>query len=45
MFDGLWRKKYVADIQTKSLVYQSKANLDEETLFGKVTHIEDPQIR
>ena len=30
---------------TKMLIYQSKANLDEKILFGKITHHLDPEIR
>ena len=28
--------------QTLMFIYQSKANLDEQILFGKVTHLYDP---
>ena len=31
--------------QTEMLIYQSKANLDEKVLFGKITHLQDPKIR
>ena len=30
---------------TKMLIYQSKTNLDEKILFGKITHPFDPEIR
>ena len=26
------------------LIYQSKANLDEKILFGKITHLKEPTI-
>ena len=32
-------------IQTKMLIFTSKANLDEKTLFGKITHHLDQEIR
>ena len=35
---GLWNKKYVANIQNKILIDQSKANLEVKILFGKLTH-------
>ena len=44
-FWGLWNEKYVGDFKTKMLIYQSKANLDEKILFGKITHYLDPEIR
>ena len=28
----------------KMLIYQSKANLDEKILFGKIIHYFDPEI-
>ena len=28
----------------KMLIYQSKANLDQKILFGKITHHLDPEI-
>ena len=31
--------------KTKMLVFHPNANLDEEILFGKVTHFKDPTIR
>ena len=31
--------------KTKILIYQSKANLDENMLFGNICHIWDPRIR
>ena len=31
--------------KTEMLIYQSKANLDEKILFGKITHHLDPEIR
>ena len=31
--------------KTKMLVYQSKANLDGEILFDKITHLLGPKIR
>ena len=31
--------------RTKMLICQSKANLDEKILFGKITHHLDPGIR
>ena len=30
--------------KTKMLIYQSKANLDEEILFGRITRHSDPEI-
>ena len=32
------------NIQTESLIYESKANLDEKILFGKITYIKGPTI-
>ena len=32
-------------LKTKILIYQSKANLDAEILFGSITHLQDSQIR
>ena len=29
----------------KMLIYQSKANLDEKSLFGKIAHYLSPEIR
>ena len=31
--------------KAKMLIYQSKANLDEEILFGIIVHNLDPEIR
>ena len=31
--------------KTEMLIYQSKGNLDEKNLFGKITHHLDPEIR
>ena len=31
--------------KTKMFIYQSKANLDEKTLFGKNIHHLDPELR
>ena len=31
--------------KTRSLIYQSQANLHEKILFGKITHLDDPIIR
>ena len=31
--------------ETKMLINQSKANLDVKSLFGKITHLLDPEIR
>ena len=31
--------------KSKMLIYQSKANLDEKMLFGKIIHHLDPKIR
>ena len=31
--------------KTEMLIYQSKINLDEKILFGKITHLLDPEIR
>ena len=31
--------------KTKILINQSKANVDEKSLFGKITHLYDPTIR
>ena len=31
--------------KTDMLIFQSKANLDEKILFGKITHHLDPAIR
>ena len=31
--------------KTKMFIFQSKANLDEKILFGKITHLCDPTIR
>ena len=31
--------------KTTMLIFQSKANLDEKILFGKITHRLDPEIR
>ena len=33
------------NLKTEMLIYQSKANADEKVLFGKITHILDPEIR
>ena len=38
-------KSMWAMFETKLLIYQSKAKLDEINLFGKVTHFEDSTIR
>ena len=39
-FDELWNEKYVTDIfKTRMVIYQSKANLDEKILCGKITHL------
>ena len=32
-------------LETKILIYQSKANLDVKSLFGNITHLVDPEIR
>ena len=29
----------------KMFIYQSKANLDVESLFGNITHLVDPEVR
>lgn len=42
-FAGLWDKKYVADIQTKKLIYQWNAEM-WKFLFGKSNHLLDPKI-
>ena len=34
-----------AIFRTNMLTYQSRANLDEKILFGKITHHFDPEIR
>ena len=34
-----------AIFKTDMLIYQSKANLDDKTLFSKITHHLDPDIR
>ena len=39
------KKKYEADIENELLMYQSKANLDENCSFGKITHHVNPEIR
>ena len=31
--------------KTEMLIYQSKANLDENILFANITHHSDPEIR
>ena len=31
--------------KTNMLTYQSKVNLDEKILFGKINHQSDPEIR
>ena len=31
--------------KTEMLIYQSQANLDGESLFGKIVHRLDPEIR
>ena len=31
--------------KTEMLIYQSKTNLDEKILLGKITHHLDPEIR
>ena len=31
--------------KTETLIYQSKANLDVKILFGKITHLLNPEIR
>ena len=31
--------------KTEMLIYQSKVNLDEKTLFGNTPHLIDPEIR
>ena len=31
--------------KTEMSIYQSKANLDETSLFAKITHHSDPDIR
>ena len=31
--------------KTEMLIFQSKANLDEKILSGKITHHKDPEIR
>ena len=31
--------------KTEMFIYQSKANLDEKSLFGKISHQSDPEIR
>ena len=28
-------------VKTKMLIYQTKANLDEKSLFGRITHLEN----
>ena len=37
---GMWRIH-----KSKLLIFQSKANLDEKILFGKITRHLDPEIR
>ena len=44
MFSWLLNKKCEADIQTKILIYQTKANLDLKILFGKITRFLGPEI-
>ena len=34
-----------AIFKTNMLTYQSKTNLDEKIIFGKITHHLDPEIR
>ena len=36
-FGGPWNQKNVTDIQNYNVIYQSKAKLDEKSLFGKIT--------
>ena len=31
--------------KNRMLIYQSKADLDVKILFGKITHLVDPEIR
>ena len=46
MFNCLTRVKSVRPIfKTKMLICQSKANLDEKILLGKIIHHLDPIIR
>ena len=40
-FGGLWN---LPIFKTKVLTYQSTANLDENILFGKIAHLQDPKI-
>ena len=42
---ALWNKKFVAGIQSKMLIYQSKTNLDEKVSFSKIIYLEDSKIR
>ena len=37
--EGLWSRSTWPIFKTKMLIYQSKANLDEKILFGKITHL------
>ena len=39
------KSTYVAYIQNWNVRYHSEANVDVKILFGKVTHLKDPEIR
>ena len=42
---GCEMESMTAIFKTDMLIYQSKANLDDKTLFSKITHHLDPDIR
>ena len=42
-FGGISNEKYMANIQTKMLIYQSQAKLDVKISFSKITHFYDLQ--
>ena len=44
-FGGLWDKKYETILKTEILIFQSSANFDEKSLFVKITHHLDQEIR
>ena len=44
-FAGCGIKSMWPIFKTEMLIYQSKANLDEEISFCKITHLSDPEIR
>ena len=42
---GNGTKSMLPIFKIEVLIYESKANLDQKILFGKITHLQDPTVR